>query len=76
MGMADSRRRVHEVHEAVLRNLDSRASFRLALEGSELARALAMGRLRTETPDASMRELVARFLQQSFRPEELPPTLR
>ena len=76
MGMADSRRNAQEVHEAVVRNLESRTSFRLALEGSELARALAMGRLRAETPDASTRELVARFLQQSFRPEDLPPTLR
>lgn len=74
--MKDTRRDAHQVHEAVVRRLDSRASFHLALEGSELARALAFGRLRADSPDASARELVARFLRQSFRPEELPPTLR
>jgi len=74
--MTDARREAYQVHEAVLRRLDSRASFRRALEGSELARALAFGRLRAEVPDASARELVARFLRQSFRPDELPPALR
>jgi len=61
---------------AIVRGLEPRVRLRLALEASELARRLALTRLREAHPGLTQRELVARWLHDSFPTLELPAPLR
>jgi hypothetical protein len=61
---------------AIVRGLDPGIRLRFALQASDLARRLAFTRLRGLHPELSQRELVARWLHDSFPKLEFPAPLR
>ena len=58
------------------RQLGGPGRLRLALEMSDVARELALARLRQEHPDWSPSQLSRELLRLSFLPEPLPEALR
>jgi hypothetical protein len=74
--MRDTSRDVDDRRLAIVRGLDPGVRLRLALEASELARRLALTRLRQVHPGLTERELVARWLHETFPTLELPAPQR
>ena len=74
--MRDTPLDVDDLRLALVRGLDPGVRLRLALEASALARRLALSRLRQVHPGLSQRELVARWLHDSFPTLELPTSVR
>jgi glucose-6-phosphate-specific signal transduction histidine kinase len=74
--MGDTPLDVDNRHLAIVRGLDPGVRLRQALEASELARRLALTRLRKIHPELSQRELVARWLHDSFPSLDFPASFR
>ena len=74
--MSDTSPDVDQRRLAIVAGLDPSVRLRLALEASELARRLALTRLRALHPGLTQQELVALWLHASFPDLELPAPLR
>jgi hypothetical protein len=74
--MRDTSVEVDDLRLTLVRGLDPRARLRQALEGSLLARRLALTRLRQAHPGLTQRELVALWLHENFPTLMLPGSAR
>ncbi|MGQ0703511.1 MAG: hypothetical protein ACT4PM_10310 [Gemmatimonadales bacterium] len=73
--MQDTHAAARTVQQDIHRRLTGPERLRLAGEMSDLARALAVARLRQLHPDWSPRELSRELLRSAFFPKPLPPGL-
>jgi len=74
--MGDTSLDIDDRRLAIVRGLDPGVRLRLALEASELARRLALTRLREIHPELPQRALVARLLHDRFPSLDFPAPLR
>jgi hypothetical protein len=76
MRAPDTDERSKAVQDRVLGALSGADRMRLAFELSDLARELALARLRLAHPDYTERRLRIELLGLTMRPAALPPNLR
>ena len=64
------------IQEGIVDSLEGARRLRAAMEMSDLARDLALARLRQAHPEYSERDLILALLSPTLRSSELPPELR
>lgn len=74
--MSDTSPAVQAIQDAIHRRMTGEERLKLAMEMSDMARAFALARLRTEHPDWTKWELKRELLRQAFGSEPWPPPLR
>lgn len=74
--MSDTSPAVQAIQDEIHRRMSGEERFRLAIEMSEMARAFARARLRTEHPDWTDWEVKRELLRYAFGSEPWPPPLQ
>lgn len=74
--MSDTSPAVQAIQDEIHRRMSGEERFRLAIEMSEMARAFAESRLRTEHPEWTDWEIKRELLRYAFGSEPWPPPLR
>ena len=74
--MSDTSLQAAKIQASIQRKLTDSQRFAIAWDMSQVVRALALARLRSEHPDWSEIELKRELLRYAFLPDPLPPPLR
>jgi hypothetical protein len=74
--MSDTSPAVQAIQDEIHRRMSGEERFKLAVEMSEMARAFAEARLRTEHPEWTDWEVKRELLRYAFGSEPWPPPLR
>lgn len=76
MAISDTTPEARAIQEQILRKMTGEQRLRIALEMSDLARALSRARIQREHPDWTEPKIIRELVRLAFLPASLPAGLR
>lgn len=76
MAISDTTPRVAKLQAEILKSMSGTERLRLAIDMSDVMRALTFARLTREHPGSSQRDLVRQFLRCLMSADQIPAFLR